>query len=219
MIWVISIGVAAVAAVGAIFLSPNSPEPVRRRKRSLLELNINRLAKELRAKSGPKIAILGQPGAGKSSLLKNMTENKVVPVPAIGAETDATNWASDGDCNLLSRYKKYVFADVPGYDTASHPASIFLAYFPFELFDALILVIHGKLHSADERMFRKIRKSGKQFHITRSFSDNSDTTQRIAISKDIATRLSLPTSHQILFFSNRTGEGIKSVFDAISTLR
>lgn len=219
MIWIYSIGAIVVAAAGAIFLNPKSPEPVRRRKKSILELNINRLAKELRGKSGPKIAILGQPGAGKSSLLKNMTGNKVVPVPAIGTQTDATNWAIDADCNLLSRYKKYVFADVPGYDTASHPASIFLASFPFELFDTLILVIHGKLHSADERIFRKIYKSGKRFHITKSFSDNNDTTQRIAINNDIVTRLSLPTSHPVLFFSNRTGEGIKSIFDMISTTR
>ena len=75
MIWVFSIGAIVVATIGSIFLNAKSPRSVRHRKKFILELNINRLAKELQATSGPKIAILGQPGAGKSSLLKNMTGN------------------------------------------------------------------------------------------------------------------------------------------------
>lgn len=217
MIWLATFGVIIVATAGTIIFSAKSPRPSRRRKKSILELNITRLTRELQAESGPKIAILGQPGAGKSSLLKNMTNNKVIPIPAIGTQTDATSWATSTDCNLLSRYNKYIFADVPGYDTASHPASIFASLFPFRLFDILILVIHGKLHSADERIFRKIHKSRKEFHITKSFSEHLAPAQRIAISNDTLSRLSLPTSHPVLFFSNRTGEGIKTVFDSISS--
>lgn len=79
-----------------------APSP---RRKTTLELNLERLEKQLRSHSGYKIAILGQPGAGKSSLLKKMTNGKVKPLPVIGTQTDATDWSSDTACNLLSVYE------------------------------------------------------------------------------------------------------------------
>lgn len=185
------------------------------RQKSTLELNLERLRNQVSSHSGYKIAIIGQPGAGKSSLLKKMTNGKVKPLPVIGAQTDATDWSSDAACNLLSVYENYAFADVPGYDTSSHPLHEFSSYFPFSHFDAFIFVIHGKLHSSDEDIFRLITRSGKKICIAKSFADSLEGDEVKSVENDIRMRLSLSNSASILFFSNRTGDGIKSVFNSI----
>lgn len=185
------------------------------RQKSTLELNLERLRNQISSHSGYKIAIIGQPGAGKSSLLKKMTNGKVKPLPVIGAQTDATDWSSDAACNLLSVYENYAFADVPGYDTSSHPLHEFSSYFPFSHFDAFIFVIHGKLHSSDEDIFRLITRSGKKICIAKSFADSLEGDEVKSVENDIRMRLSLSNSASILFFSNRTGDGIESVFNSI----
>jgi predicted GTPase len=185
------------------------------RRKTTLELNLERLKEQLQSHSGYKIAILGQPGAGKSSLLKKMTNGKVKPLPDIGVQTDATDWSSDTACNLLSVYERYVFVDVPGYDTSSHPLDVFTSTFPFRNFDAFIFVIHGKLHSADVDVFRLMSRSGKKISIAKSFSDSLERGDYMAVENDIRTRLLLSDSASILFFSNRTGDGIESVFNSI----
>jgi predicted GTPase len=206
------IGLVGKAIYEAVTDDDKAPSPPRK---TTFELNLKRLKKQVRSHSGYKIAILGQPGAGKSSLLKKMTYGKVKPLPVIGAQTDATDWSSDTACNLLSVYENYVFADVPGYDTSSHPLYAFSSSFPFKHFDAFIFVIRGKLHSSDEQIFRLITRYGKKISIAKSFSDSLESDDIIAVENDIRTRLSLSTSASILFFSNRTGNGIESVFNSI----
>ena len=193
---------------------PKEDSPPARTK-TTLERNLERLSHELGACSGPKIAILGQPGAGKSSLLKKMTKGKVVPLPDIGTQTDATNWANDDGCNLLSYYKNTVFVDVPGYDTSSHPPPVFLSSFPFHSFDAFVLVIHGKLHSSDQDIFRRIVRTQKNYCVARSFADSLEKQERMLVQKDIRERLGLQALTEILFFSNRTGRGVGAVFTAV----
>lgn len=206
------IGLVGKAIYDAVTDEDEAPSP---RRKTTLELNLERLEKQVRSHSGYKIAILGQPGAGKSSLLKKMTNGKVKPLPVIGAQTDATDWSSDTACNLLSVFECYVFADVPGYDTSSHPLYVFASSFPFRHFDAFIFVIHGKLHSSDEEVFRLITRSGKKVSIVKSFADSLESADIISVESDIRTRLSLSDSAAILFFSNRTGVGIESVFNSI----
>ena len=185
------------------------------RTKTALELNLERLEKQVRSHAGYKIAIIGQPGAGKSSLLKKMTDGKVKPLPIIGVQTDATDWSSDPTCNLISVYEKYAFVDVPGYDTSSHPLEVFSSSFPFKHFNAFIFVIRGKLHSSDEDIFRMIVRYGKKVCIAKSFADSLESNDVKFIEDDIRKRLSLSNSAPIIFFSNKTGDGVESVFNSI----
>lgn len=145
-----------------------------------------------------------------------MTNGKVIPLPVIGIQTDATSWADDIECNLLSHYANIAFVDVPGYNTSSHPTHIFSSSFPFAEFDAFIFVTHGKLHAADEVIFSSIVRSNKRLCIARSFSESLDSEGRSAIKNDMTARLSFNNSIPIMFFSNRTGEGIEAISKSIN---
>lgn len=215
MWWLI---VPAVGLLGKIVidaLDEPSPTPSKNKVKSTLERNLARLHSELRSAGQHRIAILGQPGAGKSSLLKKMTSGKVVPLPVIGAETDATNWADKVDCNLLSRFDHYTFVDVPGYDTATHPVDVVLSEFPFGDADAYVFVVRGKLRGADEQIFRAIARSGKPVCVARSFADSLSNDERDAVTRDLHHRFGLSADHHIGFFSNRSGEGVAAIFDAV----
>jgi GTPase Era involved in 16S rRNA processing len=186
------------------------------RRKTVLELNFQRLRQELRFHTGDKIAIIGQPGSGKSSLLQKMTEGKVRPAPLIGAQTDTTNWSDNTDCNLLSFYKNYIFSDVPGYDTSSHPENIFLRLFPFEKFDKFIFVTNGKLHASDENVFRLLKLTRKKICVCRSFLDGLESNCLASIENDIREKLVIDASISILFFSNKTGAGINDINNFIA---
>lgn len=193
----------------------DSPLPT---KKTTLELNFDRLTRELRLESGKKIAIIGQPGSGKSSLLNKITKGGVIPIPHIGNETDATDWSSDTNCNLLSHYNGNVFADVPGYDTKKHPCGVFISSFPFREFDYIIFVIRGKLHSADEAILKGATKTNTQICIARSFFDSLEKKDIEAAENDIRNRIASNLSFDFVFFSNKTGKGINKIFQKINSL-
>ena len=144
-----------------------------------------------------------------------MTNGQVKPLPVIGTQTDATDWSKDQSCNLLSFYEDYVFSDVPGYDTISHPISAFSSRFPFNFFDVFIFVVHGKLHASDEEIFHLIKKSGRKVLIAKSFSESLDSDDIGLIENDIRIRLALSCEVPILYFSNRTGDGVESIYNKI----
>jgi predicted GTPase len=207
MWWYLAIPVALVGKAIYDAITEDDPPP---RTRTTLEKNFDRLWYELYAESGKKIAILGQPGAGKSSLVKKLSNESVKPPPIIGIATDATNWADNERVNLLSRWDNFIVADVPGYDTNTHPIDQFSS-FPFGAFDSFILVIKDKIHGSDERIYRKISLRNKPICIVRSFSDGLDDRDIPIARSDIQKRF--PGSRQdfIVFASNRTGDGINEI--------
>ena len=150
-------------------------------QRSILEDNLDRLDSKLSSSNALRVAIIGQPGAGKSTLLKKITNGEVRPLPKIGIQTDATNWADSHNCSLTSAHNGTIFVDVPGYDTKSHPTQILLEKFPWNKLDAFIFVVKGKLHQADELIFQRITYTRKRICIARSFSEDIDEEQEKSI--------------------------------------
>ncbi len=216
--------------------SEAAPQP--RSPHVTLIQNILRLKILLSASNGKKVAILGQPGAGKSTLIHNLTQGKSYPKPNIGVQTDATDWSEWPYCDIMMRYENYDFVDVPGYDTLNHPASVFIDFFPFSEFDVIFLVISGKIRGSDENIAKCLQKSGAHFFIIRNFSESLGNDEIKLITKDISERL-LPqlsqtpspmllqnriqkmlhqreNKHRIIFLSNRTREGLEKVWGTIN---
>ncbi len=219
MLWLVipAIGLAGKLAYDALKSRP-ATSTGRHKGLTTLERNLQRLEGELQAIGHGRVAVIGQPGAGKSSLIRKMTHNRVRPLPKIGAQTDATNWSQSRDVRMVFKYRKINFIDVPGYNTETHPADVMQDGFPFWEIDVFIFVLAEKLRDADEEMFRRIALSGKPVCVCYSFADNHDDAARKKISRDVRKRLHLARGHALAFFSNKTEEGIEEIFMAIDEL-
>ncbi|MDI4647630.1 GTPase [Cohnella hashimotonis] len=177
---------------------------------TVLERNLRRLASELAViPRRRKIAILGQPGAGKSALLDLLTDRACVPRPVVGQRTDATSWAHDPNAALIHACGEAVFVDSPGYGTAAHPAETFFRLFPYRSFDRLLLVFKDKLHAADDRLLAGIARAGlaERTLLVRSFADSLEDEDREQLLGELAKRFSGPK----VLYSARTGMGLDEI--------
>jgi small GTP-binding protein len=98
------------------------------------------------------VALFGQPGAGKSSLI-----NKIIGrhVAEVGVETDKTVEAGVYEANGLQ------FSDLPGYGTTKFPKESYFQKFEIQKFDLFLCVTSGKLHQSDVEFFKELLKCGK----------------------------------------------------------
>lgn len=99
-----------------------------------------------------KVALFGQPGAGKSSLINALIGEKKANV---GVETDCTTEAQEYEHNGI------IFTDLPGYDTAKFPASSYFTKFDILSYDLFLCVSSGKFHATDSRFFKALQKHEK----------------------------------------------------------
>jgi GTPase SAR1 family protein len=72
--------------------SDSDPETILEKNFVLLGNKLNENTKNEKLIGKKKILILGQPGAGKSSLLWSISDKKCNPKPNIGQNTNDTNW-------------------------------------------------------------------------------------------------------------------------------
>lgn len=98
------------------------------------------------------VALFGQPGAGKSSLINKIIGKKVAEV---GVETDKTIEAASYETKGLC------FVDLPGYGTKNFPKESYFERFNIQRFDLFLCVTSGKLHQADTEFFQELTKRKK----------------------------------------------------------
>ena len=98
------------------------------------------------------VALFGQPGAGKSSLINKIVGKKVAEV---GVETDKTVEAASYEVKGLR------FVDLPGYGTKNFPKESYFEKFSIQQFDLFLCVTSGKLHQADTEFFQELARRGK----------------------------------------------------------
>lgn len=103
-------------------------------------------------KSTVLVALFGQPGAGKSSLINKIVGQKVAKV---GVETDKTVELTWYEANGLK------FADLPGYGTKRFPKDSYFKQFDMMQFDLFLCVTSGKFHQADTEFFQELKQRGK----------------------------------------------------------
>lgn len=113
--------------------------------------NIRRMADEGNHTT-VSVALFGQPGAGKSSLINKIIGQKVAEV---GVETDKTTEAASYEVKGLR------FVDLPGYGTKNFPKESYFQKFEIQKFDLFLCVTSGKLHQADTELFQELMHQKK----------------------------------------------------------
>lgn len=98
------------------------------------------------------VALFGQPGAGKSSLINQLVGKDVA---AVGVETDKTVDEASYVHNGLN------LVDLPGYGTQRFPKDTYASKFELEKFDLFLCVTSGKFHQADTELFQELDRMGK----------------------------------------------------------
>lgn len=147
--------------------------------------------KNWQQESGQKltIALFGQPGAGKSSLINELLGKKVA---LVSVETDTTKKAQviEGD--------EVILVDLPGYDTSEFPANNYFAVFDPLQYDLFLCVFNNKLTQADVDFFRKLTLGCRECIFVRnkidSLYDATKTTAELKneIKKDVTEQIGSP---------------------------
>jgi GTP-binding protein EngB required for normal cell division len=157
------------------------------------------------------IALFGQPGAGKSSLINRLTGQKLAKE---GVRTDTTTEPARYDWNGLH------LVDLPGYGTATFPGDTYAERFKIHEFDLFLCVFDGKLHQDDTRLFRFLKKLGKVSLFVRNKRDGiweeGKTIEELegSIIEDVAHQVGSP--EKVYFTSCRTTYGLNDLEDAIT---
>lgn len=156
------------------------------------------------------IALFGQPGSGKSSLINKIIGKKVAEV---GVETDKTIDAASYEHNGLK------FVDLPGYGTKMFPKETYAEKFKIKDFDLFLCVTSGKLHQADTDFFQELVKIGKVciFIVNKHDELWEDGVEIDELEKrkinDIKKHVCHPV--EVIFTSCRTGKGFNDLNEAI----
>ena len=158
-----------------------------------------------------KIALFGQPGSGKSSIINRLTGQKLA---AEGVKTDQTTGAKAYDWQGLH------LVDLPGYGTQRFPAATYFDTFQVPTFDIFLCVFDGKFRDEDTEFFHRLRSIGKICLFVRNKVDSIwEEGKTIAqlkreIEKDLQTQVQ--SSEPVLFVSCRKKSGIDKLNRAIA---
>lgn len=158
-----------------------------------------------------QVALFGQPGSGKSSIINGLLGEQIAEV---GVHTDTTK------TKRTYEWQGLCLADLPGYDTIKFPRNSYFAKFDILSYDLFLCVFEGKLHDADSAFFKELRESGKVCLFVRNKRDQiwqPNVSQEVLegqIVADVREQVG-DTSANVLFTSCRNYEGFSGLQDAI----
>ena len=163
-----------------------------------------------------KVALIGQPGAGKSSLINKLVGKKVFEV---GVHTDTTVEKQEKKIS-----DSLIIVDLPGYGTKRFTIESWLEEFKPEQYDLYLFVFSGKLHDADATLFQNLKKWRDErehpFFIVRNKEDEiwdddkSLEELKAEITKDVCSRMK-SYAEKVYFTSCRRNTGIAELKEAI----
>jgi GTP-binding protein EngB required for normal cell division len=157
-----------------------------------------------------RIALFGQPGAGKSSIINKLVGQKVVQE---GTGTDTTVDAQVVDWPPL------VLVDLPGYGTSKFPPNEWFTKFEVEKFDLYLCVFSGKIHEADTAFFQDLNKKNRVCIFVRNFTDSlwedGKTLDELkaTVTEDVSKQVGKAVTVQFTSCKDKTG--LAELSDAI----
>lgn len=178
-----------------------------------LEDEFKRIAEELKKSEDTKVkvAFIGQPGAGKSSLINALIGRNVAEV---SIKTNTTKEEK------IYEHQGLVFVDLPGYGTKEFTLDRWNREFETKEYDLILYIFNGKLLDSDDIFFSSLMDNNRPYFIIRSHSDNiwcnnANDKEKLynEIKEDIWKHIG--EKEKIFFVSSRTNDGIKELMDAI----
>lgn len=159
-----------------------------------------------------KIAVVGQPGAGKSSIINALIGHKVART---GQGTDITRKG------VRYRYEFLEIVDLPGYGTTMFPLSEWKEKFKIHQYDIIFFVFSGKLTGDDCALFASVADYNKSGHkkplllIRNHCNDLESNEDREAIRRDIYSKLPEGLVGELYFVDCRYQNGIDKLRNEI----
>ncbi|MDL2344229.1 50S ribosome-binding GTPase [Deinococcus sp. MIMF12] len=175
-----------------------------------LDEEARRLRRELEELDGTvvRVALFGQPGAGKSSLINEILSADEAQV---GIHTDTTTKMS---CHTAVTVPDVQFCDLPGYGTTRFPKETYFERFAVDSFDVYICVSSGKLVQADSEFFRYLLECGRPcvfvFNKHDQLWQKGKTTEQLEQEKRADIRAQVGRDVDVLFTSCRPDEDGKT---------
>ncbi|MFS0725695.1 GTPase [Paenibacillus sp. 1P07SE] len=172
-------------------------------------------ALEKESKTTINIALFGQPGAGKSSLINAIIGDNVAQVSTntdTTVEAGSVAWGEDSSLLLT---------DLPGYGTSAFPADDYWERFDLDRYDLFLCVFSGKFHEADDALFRKIIAKRKPCIFVRNFTDTLFDTKKQKNRDQLKEEIRLAVGERygaqrkVIFTSCVTEEGLSELIDEI----
>lgn len=171
----------------------------------------------------PKVAIVGRPNAGKSSIInKLLGENRVIVSDIAGTTRDAI------DTEVVYNGKEYVFIDTAGLRRKSRIKedlerySIIRTVAAVERADVVVLVIDASegVTEQDAKIAGIAHDRGKGMIICVNKWDiiEKDDKTIYKYTQDIRDVLSFMPYAQIIFISAKTGQRIEKLYDNLETV-
>jgi GTP-binding protein EngB required for normal cell division len=157
-----------------------------------------------------RIALFGQPGAGKSSLINAIVGEDVART---GVHTDTTQNLEEYDWNHL------ILCDLPGYGTEKFPVGTYFEKFKILSFDVFLCVSSGKFLEGDTLFYRELRAEKKPCIFVRNKADTlfqkglTATEIKDQIVKDLG--ILVGKNEDVIFTSVVTSEGLDTLTTAI----
>ncbi|MBE6623836.1 MAG: ribosome biogenesis GTPase Der [Ruminococcaceae bacterium] len=168
-----------------------------------------------------KVAVIGRPNAGKSSLVNRILgEERMIVSNVAGTTRDAI------DTNVENKYGKYVFIDTAGIRKSGkiedriERYSVLRAQLAVERADVCVIMIDATVGvtAQDERVAGIAHENGKPSVIVINKWDlvEKDGKTLDNMRKDVHAALSYMTYAPVLFISAKTGQRVDRIFELVN---
>lgn len=168
-----------------------------------------------------KVAIIGKPNVGKSSLInKILGENRVIVSDIAGTTRDAI------DSEFENEFGKYIFIDTAGIRRKSkvndnlEKYSVMRSLLAVERADVCILMLDAKegVSAQDTKIAGEAHEAGKGVIIVVNKWDEVEKDNKTTenYKKDVYNKLSYLSYAPILFISAKTGQRVNKLYEMIN---